>query len=186
MKIHSLNGLKKMAQNLTCVVSCDVTGAAQAMRGVSVVVESTPVTCLYDQHADTFLWIVGGRFVPEEQVGDFLEEGKPELLPVEVGVTEALTKFNAYWATRLPVLAERMQAEGREKYEALCTASERWAELFYGAEGYSRVLEMVDHQGRTGAGALPLHVLAEKCDQAEPELLAVAEQYTTEARRLGL
>lgn len=100
----------------------------------------------------------------------------------EITVADALAKFDAYRAERLPVLAACVHAEGRERYEVLVRLSEQWGVLYYGPEGYTRILDMMSR----GGGALPPVVLADKRDTAEGALLDVAEKFVTAWRAIGL
>lgn len=182
MKIHSMEGLKRDAPRTTCTVVCGATGTAHGMRGITVVSENTAVTCLYDAAADYYLWIMGGQFVREEDVKEFFDEGKPPAIPVSINISDELAKFDRYHADRLPVLATRVQLEGREAYETLVRLSEQWGVLYSGPEGYARILETINR----GGGAVPLHVLGKKRDTAEAALLDVAEKFVAECARLKL
>ncbi|CAE6803162.1 hypothetical protein R75461_05286 [Paraburkholderia nemoris] len=186
MKNHSLEGLKQKAQRFTCTMVCGTTGAAQSIRGVTVVVESTPITCLYDSPADSFLWIVYGQFVHEDEVRAFLDEGKPPATPKEISVSDELAKFDRYRADLLPVLATHVQTEGREQYETLVRLSEQWGTLYYAPGGYTQLLEAIERTAKLGHGPVPLNVLVGKQDAAEAALLDVAERFMAECKRLDM
>lgn len=179
MKVHSLEGLKEKAQRYSCTIVCD--RDAQKVQGVTVIVETTPITCLYDRATDCYLWIMHGRFTHEDDVRAFLDEGRP-VRPKEITACEALEKFDAYRAGRLPVLATYVQTEGREAYETLVRLNEQWQVLYSGPEGYLRMIEMATR----GNTPIPLAVLAEKQDGAEAALLTVADQFMSESVRLNL
>jgi hypothetical protein len=179
MKVHSLEGLKQKARNYTCTVVCDMD--AQKVQGVTVIVETTPITCLYDRATDYYLWIVCGQFAHEDDVRAFLDEGKPDYSKVTTPC-EALKKFDAYRSTLLPALATHVQTEGREAYETICRLSEAWGVQYHGPEGYTRITDMLTR----GGGAVPQNVLAQKADSAEAALLGVAEHFMAECKRLEL
>lgn len=182
MKLHSLEGLKQKAQRFTCTVHCDAMEAAQRVQGVSVVVESMPLTCLYDSPTDSFLWIIGGQFVTEQQAETFLNEGRPPPHPQEISTRQAFAKFDRYRAAQLPTISTHVQTEGREQYETICRLSEQWLTLYCGPEGYERIVRALDRGGQ----ALPPQMLAERVDAAEAALFDVAERFMAEYARLGL
>ncbi|MGQ7938868.1 hypothetical protein [Paraburkholderia sp. D1E] len=182
MKLHSLEGLKQKARRYTCTVLCDAMEATQRVRGVAVVVESVPVTCLYDSPTDSFLWIVSGQFVTEQQAGTFLDEGRPPPRPKEISTCEALKKFDRYRAAQMPVISAHVQTEGRERYETICRLNEAWLTLYTGPEGYERIVGMLDR----GGGVLPPQMLAERADAAEAALFDVAERFMAEYARLDM
>ncbi|MFM0603662.1 hypothetical protein PQR05_03920 [Paraburkholderia sediminicola] len=182
MKLHSLEGLKQKAQRYTCAVFCDELEAAQRVQGVTVVVESVPVTCLYDSPTDSFLWIVSGQFVHEDEVRAFLDEGRPPPIPKEISTREALEKFDRYRAAQMPVISTHEQTGGREQYETICRLNEAWLTRYTGPEGYERIVGMLDR----GGGALPPKMLAERADAAEAGLFDVAERFMAEYARLGM
>lgn len=181
MKVHSVEGLKAKARDprFKCVLSCAETGAAQTLQGVTVTVENTSITCIYQSHVDAYVWMAGGQFVDEPDVLAFLDH-KPT--PVPLTIAESLAKFDAYRAGLLPALATRVELEGREQHETLVRLSEQWGVLYYGPEGYTRMQELAAN----GGGALPPQMLAEKMANAETALLAVADSFVRESARVKL
>lgn len=76
--MHTLDGLKEKAR--TCKTEMvpfpyvAFVTASQRVPGCTVRIEQTTITALYDRAADSYLWIMEGRFVNEEQVQIFLNE----------------------------------------------------------------------------------------------------------------
>lgn len=180
MKIHSLEGIKKKAKRVMCVLSCGETEAAQTLRGITVMVERTPITCIYESDADAYVWIACGHFVDEQQVQAFFDDGKPPANAKPPTVAESLAKFDARHAELLPALRTRIELEGRQRYETLVRLSEQWGVLYHGPEGYLRIIEMATRSNTP----IPLSMLAKKQDSMEGPLIAVADQFITEAARL--
>lgn len=179
MTIHSIEGLKQKAQNMTCTIVCGATESGQTMRGVSVGVQNNRVTCLYDQQTGVYLWIVNGQFVHEEDVRAFLDEGRPTAIPEGIGITAELAKFEQYRTEHLPAPAEDCKA--------LMNLNGQWTALYSNPDsGYLRILEVLEQTIKQGHGAVPLNALSKKRDTAEGALLDVADKFMAECNRLKM
>lgn len=178
MKIHSLKGLKDKAQHgYTEIVSGT---AVHKVRGVTVNVEQTLISCLYDPSVYSFAWYMGGVPVTEQAVRLWLQ---PDYVPPrQVSTEESLAKFDAWHTAQLPVVSTYVATEGREKCELLLRLGEQWGTLYNGPEGYLRIEQALGKRIDEGRR----HFLSEKLDNAEVALLEIAEKFVTEYQRLEL
>jgi hypothetical protein len=178
MKIHSVRGLKDKAQHgYMEIVSGTV---AHKVRGVTVQVEKTLISCLYDPSAHSFAWYMDGVPVTEQSVCVVLEpDYKP---PREVSTEESLAKFDTWHTAQLPVVSTYVATEGREKCETLIRLGEQWGTLYNGPEGYLKIEQALGKNIDEGRRSF----LHEKLDNAERSLLEIAEKFVAEYQRLEL
>jgi hypothetical protein len=97
-------------------------------------------------------------------------------------IADALAKFDRYRTGILPTLAAAVQREGRTPYESILWLSDRWAVLYSGPEGLSRVLRMLDG---SLSSIVPIDVLEKKRNAAETALLDIGQRFLNECTRLG-
>ncbi|WP_109481518.1 hypothetical protein [Paraburkholderia sp. C35] len=170
MKNHTLEGLKSRARTGWIELG------HQRVHGVAVRVENTAITALYVPECDEHLWIMGGQFVNEPVVAEFLHVDYPVRVP-EVSTEEALAKFDAYRQTQIQAVSA-----SPADCQRLLWLSQQWTELYAGRDGWLRNTQMLNDL----LDMTKDKFLRDKREHTEKGLFRIAEQFLDEERRLAL
>lgn len=198
MRNHSVESLKDHAAKTWCVLACDETGAGQRVRGITVTVEHTTISCLLFGPAGSCTWIMGGAHVTESEVRAYLDEGHADAMarmpPMSISEEDSLKKFDAWRESVIPQIAARAQTQGGDGLARLAVLNNQWERLYldprngllrmYGMRS-SRASPPHWHSPQPATG-LPADALRAKIDEAERGCFEIAQSFLDECTRLGL
>lgn len=182
MKIHSLDSLKALARKGT-IEAVPLGGSTIGRaRGTVVQVEHAPIIVLFNPTSDSFLWIVGGEFVAEQDVQRYVADPAQFDHKADVSVEETFARFDAWRAQQIPLVNMQMKTKGRATFETIIRLNDAWLTVYTGPEGYTRIQERIS----SGSGPVPIDVLSAKKKLAEQSLFDTSEKFLAEYTRLEM